>query len=54
MDALSEYQYPDGGFGRLVPEYEYDGSTLHDTEHAMRYIFHLKKSRLQTTLLSKK
>lgn len=43
MDALSEYQYPDGGFGRLVPEYEYDGSTLHDTERAIRYIFYLKE-----------
>ncbi|HCA28457.1 MAG TPA: hypothetical protein DEP23_02185, partial [Ruminococcaceae bacterium] len=43
MDALAKYQYPDGGFGRLVPEFVYDGSTLHDTEHAFRYIFYLNE-----------
>ena len=43
MEALAKHQYPDGGFGRLVPEYEYNGSTLHDTEHAFRYIFFLKE-----------
>lgn len=43
MNELAKYQYEDGGFGRLVPEYEYDGSTLHDTEHAFRYIFYLKE-----------
>lgn len=43
MNELSKYQYEDGGFGKLVPEYEYYGSTLHDTEHAFRYIFYLKE-----------
>lgn len=43
MDVLAKYQYENGGFGGLVYEYEYNGPTLHDTEHAFRYIFYLKE-----------
>ena len=38
MDVLARYQYENGGFGGLVYEYEYNGPTLHSTEHAFRYI----------------
>jgi hypothetical protein len=43
MDVLAKYQHENGGFGGLVYEYEYNGPTLHDTEHAFRYIFYLKE-----------
>ncbi len=44
MDVLAKYQYEDGGFGGLVYEYEYNGSTLFDTSTAFfRYIFYLKE-----------
>ena len=43
MNALAKYQYENGGFGGLVYEFEYNGPTLHDTEHAFRYIFYLKE-----------
>ncbi len=44
MDVLAKFQYENGGFGSLVYEYEYDGSTLFDTSTAFfRYIFYLKK-----------
>lgn len=43
MDVLAKYQYKNGGFGGLVYEYEYNGSMLHDTEHAFRYLFYLKE-----------
>ena len=43
MDVLAKYQHEDGGFGGLVYEYEYNGSTLFDTSTAFsRYIFYLK------------
>lgn len=41
MDTLAKYQHANGGFGGLVYEYAYNGATLHDTEHAFRYIFYL-------------
>jgi len=41
MDVLAKYQHTNGGFGGLVYEYAYNGPTLHDTEHAFRYIFYL-------------
>ena len=43
IDELAKYQYDNGGFGGLVYEYEYNGPTLHDTEHAFRYILYLKE-----------
>lgn len=44
MDVLAKYQHEDGGFGGLVYEYEYNGSTLFDTSTAFfRYIFYLKE-----------
>ncbi|MHB1152612.1 MAG: hypothetical protein ACYCWE_06435 [Eubacteriales bacterium] len=42
MDTLAKYQHENGGFGGLVYEWEYNGPTLKDTEHAFRYIFYLK------------
>lgn len=44
MDVLAKYQYENGGFGGLVYEYEYNGSTLFDTSTAFfRYLFYLKE-----------
>ena len=43
MDALVQYQHPNGGFGGLVYEFEYQGPCLKCTEHAFRYIFHLRE-----------
>lgn len=43
MDALAKYQHEDGGFGGLVYEFEYQGTCLKCTEHALRYIFYLKE-----------
>jgi len=42
MDVLAKYQYENGGFGGLVYEFEYQGPCLKCTEHACRYMFHLK------------
>lgn len=44
MNELGKYQHENGGFVGLVYEYEYNGSTLKDTEHAFRYIFYLKEN----------
>lgn len=43
MDVLAKYQHEDGGFGGLVYEFEYQGSCLKCTEHALRYMFYLKE-----------
>lgn len=42
MNVLAQYQHENGGFGGLMYEWEYNGPTLKDTEHAFRYIFYLK------------
>jgi hypothetical protein len=43
MDALAQYQHENGGFGGLAYEFEYQGSCLKCTEHALRYMFYLKE-----------
>jgi hypothetical protein len=44
LNVLTKYQYENGGFGGLVYEYEYNGSTLFDTSTAFfRYLFYLKE-----------
>lgn len=43
MDVPAKYRHENGGFGGLVYEYAYNGPTLHDAEHAFRYIFYLKE-----------
>ena len=43
MDALVKYQRKDGGFGGLDYEFDYQGSCLKCTEHAIGYILNLKK-----------
>ena len=43
MDVLAKYQCEDGGFGGLSVEFEYQGSCLKCTEHAIGYIINLKE-----------
>lgn len=43
LKVLFSCQHENGGFGGLVYEYEYNGPTLHDTEHAFRYLFYLRE-----------
>jgi hypothetical protein len=43
MDVLAQYQHENGGFGGLAYEFEYQGSCLKCTEHALRYMFYLKE-----------
>ena len=43
IKVLARYQHENGGFGGLVYEYDYNDPTLHDTEHAFRYIFYLNE-----------
>ncbi|NJD04446.1 MAG: hypothetical protein FIA99_18060 [Ruminiclostridium sp.] len=42
MNVLAQYQHENSGFGGLMYEWEYNGPTLKDTEHAFRYVFYLK------------
>ncbi len=48
MDVLAKYQHDDGGFGRLDYKFDYRGSCLKATEHAIGYILELKEKRLLT------
>lgn len=43
MNVLVKYQHDDGGFGGLDYEFEYQGSCLKATEHAIGYILELKE-----------
>lgn len=46
LKVLEKYQYPNGGFGGLYYEFDYQGPCLKSTEIAVKYILNLKENHL--------